>query len=95
MARRIRPCHSGRQPSIAADPALATVVKRSNRAHLIHFAAANLRNPGAPVPANLGPEPLRMARDLVRVGLDALALDIYRIRTKRGLAALDQTSRSD
>ncbi|CKR30908.1 transcriptional activator protein [Mycobacterium tuberculosis] len=66
-------------PSIAADPALATVVKRSNRAHLIHFAAANLRNPGAPVPANLGPEPLRMARDLVRVGLDALALDIYRI----------------
>ncbi|WP_230871727.1 PucR family transcriptional regulator [Mycobacterium canetti] len=66
-------------PSIAADPALATVVKRSNRAHLIHFAAANLRNPGAPVPPNLGPEPLRMARDLVRVGLDTLALDIYRI----------------
>lgn len=63
-------------PSIAADPALATVVSRANRSHLIHFATANLRKPGQPVPANLGPDPLRMARDLVRRGLDASALDV-------------------
>lgn len=66
-------------PSIAADPALATVVSRANRSHLIHFATANLRKPGQPVPANLGPDPLRMARDLVRRGLDASALDVYRV----------------
>lgn len=65
--------------TIAADPALATVVSRANRSHLIHFATANLRKPGQPVPANLGPDPLRMARDLVRRGLDASALDVYRV----------------
>ncbi|CAM4420273.1 Purine catabolism regulatory protein [Mycobacterium basiliense] len=66
-------------PAIANDPVLAKVVKRANRANLVHWAAANMRDPGAPVPANLGGEPLRMARDLVRRGLDALALDVYRI----------------
>ncbi len=66
-------------PAVAADPVLAKVIQKANRANLVHWAAANLRDPGAPVPANLGTEPLRMARDLVRRGLDALALDIYRI----------------
>ncbi len=66
-------------PTIANDPVLAKVVKRVNRANLVHWAAANVRHPGAPVPANLGGEPLRMARDLVRRGLEALTLDIYRI----------------
>lgn len=66
-------------PAIANDPVLAKVVKKANRANLVHWAAANIRDPGAPVPANLGAEPLRMARDLVRRGLDALALDVYRI----------------
>ncbi|MHA7648276.1 Rv1453 family transcriptional regulator [Mycobacterium sp. ML4] len=66
-------------PAVAADPVLAKVIQKANRANLVHWAAANMRDPGAPVPANLGTEPLRMARDLVRRGLDALALDIYRI----------------
>lgn len=66
-------------PAIADDPALAAVISRSNRANLVHFAAANLRNPGAPVPPNLGAEQLRMARDLVRCDMDALALEVYRI----------------
>ncbi|MDC8992733.1 PucR family transcriptional regulator [Mycobacterium marinum] len=66
-------------PPIAENPDLATVISRANRANLRHFAASNLRNPGDPVPANLGAEPLRMARDLVRLGLDALALDVYRV----------------
>ncbi|MCV7144394.1 PucR family transcriptional regulator [Mycobacterium riyadhense] len=66
-------------PAIANDPVLAKVVRRANRAHLVHWATANMRDPGAPVPANLGSEPLSMARDLVRRGLDVLALDIYRV----------------
>lgn len=66
-------------PPIAENPDLATVISRANRANLRHFAASNLRNPGDPVPANLGAEPLRMARDLVRLGLDTLALDVYRV----------------
>lgn len=66
-------------PAIANDPVLAKVVRRASRAHLVHWATANLRDPGAPVPAHLGPEPLTMARDLVRRGRDVLALDIYRV----------------
>jgi DNA-binding PucR family transcriptional regulator len=66
-------------PPISQDPGLAAVVTRSNRANLVHFASAMLRNPGDPVPANLSAETLRMARDLVRRGLDASALEVYRI----------------
>ncbi|MCV6987161.1 PucR family transcriptional regulator [Mycobacterium shinjukuense] len=66
-------------PPIAQDPALAAVVTRSSRGNLVHFASSILRNPGAPVPPNLSPETLRMARDLVRRGLDASALEVYRI----------------
>jgi DNA-binding PucR family transcriptional regulator len=66
-------------PTIAADPDLAAAVSRSNRANVICWAAANLRNPGAPVPANVAPEPLSIARDLVRRGLDAVALEAYRV----------------
>jgi DNA-binding PucR family transcriptional regulator len=65
--------------AIAGDPALAAATSRINRANLLHWAAANVRDPGAPVPANVGPEPLNAARDLVRRGLDASALDSYRV----------------
>lgn len=65
-------------PAIANDPVLAKVVQTANRANLVYWAAANLRDPGARVPANLGTEPLRMARDLVRRGLDTVAFNIYR-----------------
>ena len=37
------------------------------------------RDPGAPVPANLGPEPLSIARDLVRRGLNESSLQAYRV----------------
>jgi DNA-binding PucR family transcriptional regulator len=38
-----------------------------------------VRDPGAPVPANLGAEPLGIARDLVRRGFDERALNAYRM----------------
>ncbi|WP_425518513.1 PucR family transcriptional regulator [Mycobacterium spongiae] len=66
-------------PSIGEDPALAAIISRSNRTNLIHFAAANLREPGASVPPNLGAEQVRMARELVRRGVDSVALEVYRI----------------
>jgi DNA-binding PucR family transcriptional regulator len=64
--------------AIAADPALAEAVRRTNRANLRHWAEASLRDPGARVPPNLGPDTLGIARDLVRRGLDDAALDSYR-----------------
>src|ERR1700742_3337341 len=66
-------------PEIREDPVLAASVTRTNRANLLHWAAANVRDPGRPVPANLGAEPLALARDLVRRGMDAAALDAYRV----------------
>ncbi|MGB9304901.1 MAG: PucR family transcriptional regulator [Mycobacterium sp.] len=66
-------------PEIREDPVLAASVTRTNRANLLHWAAANVRDPGRPVPGNLGAEPLTLARDLVRRGLDAAALDAYRV----------------
>ncbi|OBK15880.1 Rv1453 family transcriptional regulator [Mycobacterium asiaticum] len=66
-------------PAIAADPTLAGAVSASNRASLVHFATSHLRDPGAPVTAYLGPEPLRMARLLVRRGLGTAVQDVYRI----------------
>src|ERR1700744_676175 len=74
-ARAPRPA----SPEIREDPVLAAAVARTNRANLLHWAAANVRDPGIPVPANLGAEPLALARDLVRRGLDAAALDAYRV----------------
>ena len=64
---------------LADDPALNSATRRSTRANLLHWAAANVGDPGAPVPANLGPEPLGIARDLVRRGLSESALQAYRV----------------
>jgi DNA-binding PucR family transcriptional regulator len=69
----------GANPSIAADPELAGAVSRSNQANLFFWATANVRDPGTPVPPNAGPEPMTVARELVRRGLDAFALDAYRV----------------
>ena len=66
-------------PGIAADPELAAAVSRSNLANLDFWATANLHAPGAKVAANIGPEPIAVARELVRRGLDAAALNAYRV----------------
>lgn len=68
-----------RDHPVAQDPVLAAAVRRNNRANLKHWAEANVRAPGAPVPPNLGPEILGVARDLVRRGLDQDALHGYRL----------------
>lgn len=63
---------------VAEDPVLSEEARRSNLANLLHWAAANVQNPGDRVPANVGVEALEIARDLVRRGLDESALDAYR-----------------
>ncbi|HEX4108536.1 MAG TPA: PucR family transcriptional regulator [Solirubrobacteraceae bacterium] len=64
---------------IAADPLLAAAVYRSNHANLVHWAQANVLDPGAPVKPNVGPETLAVARDFVRRGLGQDALHGYRV----------------
>ncbi|MDG4823845.1 PucR family transcriptional regulator [Asanoa sp. WMMD1127] len=64
---------------IAGDPVLAAATRRTNRSNLLFWAAANVRAPGQPVPANDEAAPLSIARDLVRRGLDESALDAYRV----------------
>ena len=49
--------------------------------NVLHWAAANVHDPGVPVPANLGPETLGMARDMLRRGLDPFN---FRIGTNAG-----------
>lgn len=64
---------------VVSDPVLAAAVRRTNRANLMHWATANVHDPGGPVAPNLGPETLSVARDLVRRGLDVDALHGYRV----------------
>ncbi|APA98152.1 helix-turn-helix domain-containing protein [Nocardia seriolae] len=64
---------------VAADPVLWEGIRRTTRANLLHWAAANVRDPGVPVAANLGEEPLAVVRDLVRRGLNESLLDAYRV----------------
>ncbi|OBI95773.1 PucR family transcriptional regulator [Mycobacterium asiaticum] len=66
-------------PQIAADPELAAAVSRSNRANMYFWGAANVRDPGSPVPPNTGPEPMNIAREVARRGLTAFTLDAYRV----------------
>lgn len=67
-----------RMRPIADDPVLAEGTKRVNLANLLHWASANVQRPGDRVPPALGHEALATARDLVRRGLDSIALDSYR-----------------
>jgi DNA-binding PucR family transcriptional regulator len=64
---------------LADDPVMADAVRRQNRANLTRWAEANVRAPGARVPADPGVEELSIARDLVRRGLDMDALEGYRV----------------
>lgn len=64
--------------ALADDPDLTAQIRRTNRANVLHWATWNVRSPGAPVPANVGPEALATARELVRRGLNDSALQSYR-----------------
>lgn len=66
--------------TIADDPVIVEAIRQSNRSNLLHWLAANVAHPGAPVSANLDDESLIAARDVVRHGLDEAAIvDGYRV----------------
>ncbi|WP_073486374.1 PucR family transcriptional regulator [Streptoalloteichus hindustanus] len=67
-----------RMRAVTEDPVLEAATRRANLANLLHWAAANVHNPGRRVPANVSNEVLEAARDLVRRGLDESGLDAYR-----------------
>ena len=64
---------------VAADPVLAAGLRRVIRSYVLHWVAANVRDPGAPVSPAVSPEPLSLAHDLLRRGLTPSALRAYRI----------------
>lgn len=64
---------------LAEDPAITAATIATDHANILHWSHANLLRPGAPVPANLSPEVLDLARDIVRRGLDDTTLNVYRI----------------
>lgn len=69
---------SEHMPVVSADPVLAAATRRANLSNLLHWAAANVRDPGAPVAPNISPDVIGVARDLVRRGVAESALHAYR-----------------
>ena len=66
-------------PRLAEDPGITEATIATDHNNMLHWASANVRRPGAPVPANLSPQVLDLARDIVRRGLDDTTLNVYRI----------------
>ncbi|HEY4896637.1 MAG TPA: helix-turn-helix domain-containing protein [Solirubrobacteraceae bacterium] len=64
---------------VASDPTITAATIATDHANILHWSRANVGNPGARVPANLSPDVLDLARDIVRRGLDDTTLNIYRI----------------
>jgi DNA-binding PucR family transcriptional regulator len=65
---------------LSSDPAITAATVATNHANIVHWVQANVRRPGAHVPANLSPAVLDIARDVVRRGLDdTTTLNTYRI----------------
>lgn len=67
-----------RMKAIADDPVLAEGTRRTNLANTMRWAQHNVDHPGDRVPAQLTPEIMTAARDLVRRGLDESSLDAFR-----------------
>ena len=62
---------------LRSDPVLAAEVAASNRANVLHLAASMLKDPGGPVPANLTPEVLGIAREAFRRGIEQAVYTTY------------------
>jgi DNA-binding PucR family transcriptional regulator len=64
---------------LRAEPGIVQVMREANHANLTHWISATAANPGARVPANVGPEILELTRDIVRRGFDETSLNAYRV----------------
>ncbi|MGK8557256.1 PucR family transcriptional regulator [Nocardia gipuzkoensis] len=64
-------------PWLSTEPGLIEALRAAVRANFAHWATANYRAPGTPVTANLGPENVDLARDVVRHGFDNAILTTF------------------
>ena len=62
---------------LRSEPVLAAEVAASTRANVLHLAASMLKDPGGPVPANLTPEVLGIAREAFRRGIEQSVYTTY------------------
>ncbi|HEU0190248.1 MAG TPA: PucR family transcriptional regulator [Mycobacterium sp.] len=77
---------SGYPENIADDPMLVEAIHQSDRSIILHWAAANVTDPGEPVPAKLGAEAFDYVRGLMQRGVDeAVVIDQYRICQNQAL----------
>lgn len=67
-----------RYRALIDDPQLAAADRQMSRVYLLHWLSANLQDPGARVAPCVAPEVLRLARDLVRRGMDMNDLGSWR-----------------
>lgn len=62
---------------LRSEPVLAAEVAASTRANVRHLAASMLKDPGGPVPTNLSPEVLGIAREAFRRGIEQNVYTTY------------------
>jgi DNA-binding PucR family transcriptional regulator len=62
---------------LRSEPVLAAEVAASTRSNVLHWAAGLERDPGGPVPANLSPEVLGIAREAFRRGIEQTVYTTY------------------
>ena len=62
---------------LRSEPVLAAEVAASTRANVLHLAASMLKDPGGPVPVNLTPEVLGIAREAFRRGIEQSVYTTY------------------
>ncbi|MEO0938092.1 MAG: helix-turn-helix domain-containing protein [Pseudomonadota bacterium] len=60
------------------DPTNAARVRANNRMNVLHWATCVIRDPGAPVPANLARDMVNAVREQARLGLATPIFDAYR-----------------
>lgn len=78
------------QHLLELEPSLAEALEAATRSNLMHWALATLREPGAPVPPNVGPENLDFARDVVRHGFDETILAGFRASQNAAVSTMNR-----
>lgn len=73
-------------------PGLMDPLRAAGRSNVMVWAMANLRKPGLPVPANLSPENLDFARDVVRHGFDETILSGFRMGQNLAMQAATEVA---
>ena len=68
---------------LRSEPTLAAEVAASTRANVLHWAASLERDPGGPVPANLSPEVLGIAREAFRRAIEKTVYTTYHAGQRR------------